>query len=222
MKSAANKRLEQGQRSRERILDAASRLMAARGFAATSIAAISEASGLPASSIYWHFEDKEQVLAAVMERGADQWCSGLPAWSSLPGSPKARLAAALGLVVRTLREEPEFLRLYVLISLERREVDRKSLGVIRRVRETAVGRMRRILAEALGSPGAPLPKGVADSLARFVIAFADGSLIAEHIERKPANLRRRFAHLEVAVSAIAAAEMGKRTKLTIPKGRKPR
>jgi len=32
---------------------------------------------LPASSIYWHFEDKDDLLAAVIERGFANW---LTAW----------------------------------------------------------------------------------------------------------------------------------------------
>lgn len=48
----------------------ASRLMATRGYDGTSISALAKSSGLPASSIYWHFGSKEGVLKAVMERGA--------------------------------------------------------------------------------------------------------------------------------------------------------
>ena len=57
-----------GERSRERILDAAERLLAERGFSGTGIAAISRESGLPASSIYWFFSNKEDLTAAVIER----------------------------------------------------------------------------------------------------------------------------------------------------------
>src|SRR5687768_185324 len=60
----------QGARSREEILDAAERLMGAHGYAATSISALAKASGLPPSSIYWHFGSKSGLLGAVMERGA--------------------------------------------------------------------------------------------------------------------------------------------------------
>src|SRR6266496_2327682 len=54
--------------SQDRILDAAERLVAERGYTAASISLISKASGLPASSIYWHFGSKEGLLAAVVER----------------------------------------------------------------------------------------------------------------------------------------------------------
>ena len=42
----------------------------------TSIALVSERSGLPASSIYWHFEDKDALIAAVIERSFEPMARG--------------------------------------------------------------------------------------------------------------------------------------------------
>ena len=57
-----------GELSRERILDAATEIAAERGYEGTSIALVSAKCGLPASSIYWHFKDKDDLMAAVIER----------------------------------------------------------------------------------------------------------------------------------------------------------
>jgi AcrR family transcriptional regulator len=56
--------------TRERILDEAMRLFSKHGYAATSIAKIEAASGLTpgAGGLYHHFESKEAVLAAGIER----------------------------------------------------------------------------------------------------------------------------------------------------------
>ena len=51
----------------------AARLMAAHGFDGASISSISKESGLPASSIYWHFSSKDGVRSAVMERGVQRF-----------------------------------------------------------------------------------------------------------------------------------------------------
>lgn len=59
-----------GRRSREEILDVASRLMAERGYAATTLSALSRESGLPKSAVYHHFRSKGGLLSAVMEHGA--------------------------------------------------------------------------------------------------------------------------------------------------------
>ena len=57
-----------GELSRSRILDAATEIAAERGYEGTSIGAVSAKCGLPASSIYWHFKDKDDLIAAVIER----------------------------------------------------------------------------------------------------------------------------------------------------------
>ena len=75
------KRQHQGETSREHILDVTERLMATRGYAATSISDIRRACGLAPSSIYWPFGSKERVLAAVMEREAQR---DLPARAPAP------------------------------------------------------------------------------------------------------------------------------------------
>ena len=50
-----------------------------RGYSGTSIAAVSKASGLPPSSIYWHFTDKDDLLAAVIERSYGAWVAAATA-----------------------------------------------------------------------------------------------------------------------------------------------
>ena len=64
-----------GELSRERILDAATEIAAERGYEGTSIALVSKKCGLPARSIYWHFKDKDDLIAAVIERSFASWLS---------------------------------------------------------------------------------------------------------------------------------------------------
>src|SRR5271167_4286039 len=69
-----------GEASCERILGAAREIASERGYDGTSIALVSERSGLPASSIYWHFEDKDKLVAAIIERSFNRWLEGTGAW----------------------------------------------------------------------------------------------------------------------------------------------
>src|SRR5215467_14647134 len=80
------RRRPDGELSRTRILDAASAIAAERGYEGTSIALVSAACGLPASSIYWHFKDKDDLIAAVIERSFADW---LVAWQ-IPTEGTAR------------------------------------------------------------------------------------------------------------------------------------
>jgi AcrR family transcriptional regulator len=63
--SEANDALRQ--KSRDRILKAAVRLFARRGFGGTTVRAMAEEAGVALGLLYAHFESKEAVLAALMD-----------------------------------------------------------------------------------------------------------------------------------------------------------
>ncbi|MBW2044755.1 MAG: TetR/AcrR family transcriptional regulator [Deltaproteobacteria bacterium] len=54
--------------SRERILKAATNLFGRRGYHATRIEDLTRAAGISRGALYWHFDSKSDVLAAVVER----------------------------------------------------------------------------------------------------------------------------------------------------------
>jgi AcrR family transcriptional regulator len=209
-----SRREQLGLQSRRRIVDAAATLMAERGFAGTSIAAVSQRSGLPSGSIYWHFESKEALLAAVVEEGARRWFDALPCFDSLPSDPAERTAALFDAVDASLEAHPEFLRLLLLIALERRDVDPTSLAVIRRVRDLALDRIRKMLVVLLAPLKLRNVRRIADEFARLVLVVADGAFVAQHIDPEQADVRRSFGLLRRALTAVArdmdTAERGKR------------
>jgi AcrR family transcriptional regulator len=210
-RSAARKlsRRELGVESRRKIVEAAAALMAERGFAGTSIAAVSHCSGLPSGSIYWHFESKEALLGAVVEEGARRWFETLPRIESLPADPAERTAALFDAVDAALESHPEFLRLLLLIALERRDVDPTSLAMIRRVRDLALERIRKMLVVLLAPLKLRNEKRIADDFARLVLVVADGAFVAQHIDPEQADVRRSFGLLRRALTALAR-EMGDR------------
>jgi AcrR family transcriptional regulator len=196
------RREELGIQSRRKIVDAAAALMAERGFAGTSISAVSRRSGLPSGSIYWHFDSKEDLLAAVVEEGAQRWFAALPSPADLPAAPAEAVAALLEVAAESLEERPEFLRLLLLIALERAEVDETSLVVIRRVRALAHERLRQLmvtLLEPFGERGADL----APQFAALALCVADGAFIAQHIEPDETDIRGLFELLRRALTALA-------------------
>jgi len=198
-----SRREELGVESRRKIVEAAAALMAERGFAGTSIAAVSEQSGLPAGSIYWHFESKEALLGAVMEEGARRWFEALPSVENVASDPQERAAAMLNAVVGSLEQHPEFLRLLFLIALERRDVDPTSLEVIRRVRELALRRIRNLLSLLLDGIDRTVAVRLADEFAPFVLCIADGAFVAHHIDPEQTDIGRLLDLLRRALAALA-------------------
>jgi len=59
---------EDSELTRQAILDAAERVFCDRGYAATTLDAISRAAGVTRGAFYWHFKDKAEVLAALHAR----------------------------------------------------------------------------------------------------------------------------------------------------------
>ena len=107
------RRRANGEASRQKILEAATQIAAERGYEGTSIGLVSERSGLPASSIYWHFKDKDALIAAVIERSFGVWLSGAGGWSpQMPDEPlEQRMSAMIERTAKALMEASDFLRL---------------------------------------------------------------------------------------------------------------
>ena len=64
---AVSKKAEQGQATRRQIIETATRLFAAHGYAATSIDAVLLESAVSRGALYYHFDSKESLFAAVLE-----------------------------------------------------------------------------------------------------------------------------------------------------------
>ncbi|CRZ14092.1 TetR/AcrR family transcriptional regulator [Mycolicibacterium neworleansense] len=194
MTTPATKRQQQGADSREQILDATERLMATRGYAATSISEIRNACGLPASSIYWHFGSKDGVLAAVMARGAERFFAAIPSDGSIDEQ--------LGVLAELQAQHPEFLRILYLLSLERSD-DPTVTQVVRQVRDTALTRFSGAVRQLLptGLPPRRADRMVAE-LTAFAVAQSDGVFFANHLEPDDTDVARMYRRLWQAVTAL--------------------
>jgi AcrR family transcriptional regulator len=196
------KKQVQGEQSRELILDATERLMATKGYAATSISDIRRACGLPPSSIYWHFGSKEGVLAAVMERGADRFFAAIPTWDEADALDQQRAERVMTVTSGLLSQHPDFLRLFYMLSLERSD-DPAVAEIVRRVRDTAIARFRDAISHLL-PPDAPRARAerVVTELTAFAVALSDGVFFADHLEPEATDVNRMYRRLFQAMSAL--------------------
>ncbi|HYB82318.1 MAG TPA: helix-turn-helix domain-containing protein [Mycobacterium sp.] len=194
-----------GELSRNRILDAATEIAAERGYEGTSIGAVSAKCGLPASSIYWHFKDKDDLIAAVIERSFANW---LAVWE-LPGDLVARdrlMEVAVG-TAKAVLDSPDFLRLGLMLALERRPVEPRARAMFVQVRQEAFDALTRSITE--------LATGLSDEqvnqLATYAIAGADGLFIAKEIGGDSVDLIALFeihgqALYDIALRMVAENE----------------
>ena len=191
------RRRADGELSRARIIDAAAQIAAERGYEGTSVAAVSAKCGLPASSLYWHFTDKDDLIAAVIERSFGSWLS---AWR-LPdgGRPRERMVEMAGQALTALLESPDFLRLGLMLALERRPVEPRARTMFLRVRDEAVRAISANIKEI--APG--LTDAQATQLTTFALAGADGLFIAKEIGGDDVDLPAMFDILGQALYSTA-------------------
>ena len=175
-----------GELSRERILDAAAEIAAERGYEGASIALVSAKCGLPASSIYWHFTNKDDLIAAVIERSFGDW---LKAWQvPVEGSPQDRLVGLAMQIAKALLDSPDFIRLGLMLSLERRPVEPRARAMFLQLRAQTFDQ----LVETMRGFTPELTDAQAHQLATYAIAGADGLFIAKEIGGDAVDLLALF------------------------------
>jgi len=189
-----------GEQSRERILDAATEVATERGYEGTTISLVSKKSGLPPTSIYWHFADKDDLIAAVIERSFARWLSAL----DLPGGPleKERVNELGAQVAKALLDAPDFLRLGLMLALERRPVEPRAREMFLEVRDRAFHRFEAIMRDI--APG--LDEEGVRLLTTYAIAGADGLFIAKETGGDSVDLVKLF-ELHVRLVFEAAVEL---------------
>ena len=175
-----------GEQSRQRILDAATEVATERGYDGTTISLVSKKSGLPPTSIYWHFTDKDDLIAAVIERSYQRWLAAL----ELPGGQAARaLAFELGTqVAKALLDAPDFLRLGLMLALEHRPVEPRARQMFLQVRDNAFHRFAQIVRDVAPE----LDEENVRLLTTYAIAGADGLFIAKEVGGDSVDLIKLF------------------------------
>jgi AcrR family transcriptional regulator len=190
-----------GEASQQKILDAATEIAAERGYEGTSIGLVSQRSGLPASSIYWHFKDKDALIAAVIERSFQAWLAtaGESESGTDGGSVDEELAAMMQRTATGLRESSDFLRLGLMLTLERRADEPTARRRFLDAREEALTRTVATFARLFPQ----LDAAALRLLGTFAMATADGLFIAQQIGRDDANVVAAFDLLGGAIHRAA-------------------
>ena len=73
MSAPISKKQVQTEQTRERLLEAATRVFASRGYSEASVKAMAEQAGVSQGSIFWHFGSKEGLVIAVVDRAFEAW-----------------------------------------------------------------------------------------------------------------------------------------------------
>ena len=192
---AARKVARQGAGSggRERLIEAAIERFAAKGYAATGIAEVCAAAGVAKTALYWHFENKEGLLAEVLTQVGTQWIEQLQKAAYLEGGPEERLRRLTEEWRRIVLEQPELLRLPLVAQLEQGHSD-----VSRDALHTLWLRSERALVEGIeDTVGVPVP-GV-ELVAHTILALLQGAMLRHMGDPDPDLLDQLLEDLQRTV-----------------------
>lgn len=223
MPPRTSRRHKQGAESRERILDVALEIAAERGYDGTTMALVTERSGLPASSVYWHFKNKDALLAEVLEHSYTQWRSGEDGWEqSDDGDARQRFRGRFERVRLGLSTQPEFWRFGLMLALLSGGDEIAARDRFLEVRADTLGSTQAWCRAVLGADAVARHPALPVLLTQFLMASADGLFLSTQIDPRWSYGRITDAlgraTGEVAV-ALAAAPTPKRRRKSAPLAR---
>jgi AcrR family transcriptional regulator len=99
--------------TRERILACAADLFGKQGFEAVTVANIASSCDISTSLIYYHFDDKESLLAALNKRISAELIEPAVAILTGEGSARERLELFIEEWVAATFETPDFVRIHI-------------------------------------------------------------------------------------------------------------
>jgi AcrR family transcriptional regulator len=196
--------LRKGERTRRRIVREAAGLFNTRGFAGTSVADVSAATGLEKGGVYNHFGSKDDLALAAFDYAAAVLRERLETAFRAHADGADRLRAMFD-VYRVLSEQP-FLKGGCPILNTAVEADDTHPALLRRARAAMNGWLR-LVAEALeagrlaGQFRADLD---AAAVANTIVAALEGGILLAKLYREPQRMRTVIDQISSYVDAQRA------------------
>ena len=205
MPAQTRRRHQQGEESRLRILDAAFEIASERGYDGTTLALVTKRAGLPASSVYWQFKNKDELLAEAIEHNYAS--GGGPARPGRKAGAQGRRHAGRDRDAQPGRRpvsQPQFQRLGLMLALERRAVEATARARFRKVRDDTITMMTHWWGRVLSDQAVARHPQAPRELAQLMIAMSDGLLIATQADES-LDIERMINLLIIAMRAVTAS-----------------
>ncbi|MDO8933329.1 MAG: TetR family transcriptional regulator [Rhodocyclaceae bacterium] len=184
--------------TRSRILDAAARCFARKGYANASLDEVAAEAGLTKGAVYWHFAGKHDLFFALLDARCAEMDNYMPAVVESAMSagqaardPKLALTTLITGIVRRLGADPNWPRLFIEFFGQTRDPAVRARFGQRYLESYAdVAAMVRA-----GIPTGSTPQGDPDDLAVFWIALIDGLMLAWLVNPDSIDLDARIARI---------------------------
>jgi TetR/AcrR family transcriptional repressor of nem operon len=188
-----------GSSTRERILDAAEKLILEQGFSATSLDRLVQEAGITKGSFFYHFKSKADLATALVERYArldrGHLEESLARAEELSRDPLQQLIIFVGLFEEKAAQltEPYPGCLFASYCYESQLFDERTLGVIRDAMLAWRARLGEKLEqiEQTREPKLPVDR---ESLADMITVIFEGAFILSKTLGSPAVVARQLRH----------------------------
>jgi AcrR family transcriptional regulator len=121
-------RAQQGANTRDRILLAARRVLADEGLDRFTTRRVAELAGVSHGMVHYHFDDKRDLLLALLVHGRRDWIEPLEELVDGPGTAQARMAAVISWVAEPATREAMRVHTAVLVNALGDELLRERLA----------------------------------------------------------------------------------------------
>lgn len=156
------------------IEDAAARLFAAHGYAATTVEQIVTAAGVSKPMLYRHFDSKKELCMRLLERRRDELASApLDEYIARAGEPATRLPAMLDAWFQHVERNPHSSRLLFQDMIGDEDIRALQLELRRRQRAADVVLLRELAPHIPDSELEPLGEIVRSSLSGLALWWLD-------------------------------------------------
>jgi len=193
-------RKEQGEQTRQAIIDVTTRLFAARGYAGTSLDLIAKEAKTSKSSIFWHFDNKEDLLFTVVDRAMSEWELRASSEILAQPSPPRQLAKLIDLYRDLAQERPDTLRLLLGLLLETADANEDVKRRFQRMYQGYRSSIQIVLQEGV-EQGFFKPTVPSEHLSAMTLALFDGLFVQAFLEPQ-AVPRTIFDSLKQAVFSM--------------------
>lgn len=197
--------MHEGELTKERLLDEATKLVHQRGFRATSLNDLLAASGVKKGSLYYHFPGKDDLGLAVLERAKTRFLTSLDEVLAA-STPAESLRQFLEFVLKRHRSR-QFVGgcLFGNTALEMSDADSRYADRVGEVFHAWTGRIAAVIraGQKDGQFRADIP---AENLAQVIVSTVEGGIMMSRLQKEEGPLKTCLDSLRTFLTTTAPQE----------------
>ena len=195
-----------GEKTRTTIKKAALDLFCDRGFAGTSVDMICKKAGCVKTAIYWHFGNKDGLMAALIEDTEREWVESIEMHVNA-APPAEQLDLLLARLRDIIENRSHMLKLVEVVTIEAALMSDEAVIAVRRLNERALTAISEGFSHAFGQQ---IPDGY--YLGHTITSLFHGIHRQRSVYGEEADLDQYFRDMKYTIIASVAERFQRKTK----------